>query len=186
MPLTWPSAGFQSLSPLPTSKLGPSCADYRVNGFVYILGPCGSLQWTLLWGLEILPLLQSPQIFITRDFDALFPHAGTLACGVCLAPQLFLPGCLHVNVGLPGPPAAALLLVLSTCLPLPLPPVWMNVSPLTPWLSDFHTVRFSSSSCYILFLNLLLPFYWLWKGRQSICIYTSLLAGSWFSSFSRT
>ena len=34
------SAGFQSLPPLPTSKLGPSGADSQVGGLVYILGPC--------------------------------------------------------------------------------------------------------------------------------------------------
>ena len=33
------SASFQSLPPLPTSKLGPSDADSWVCGFVYILGP---------------------------------------------------------------------------------------------------------------------------------------------------
>ena len=32
-----------------------------VGGFVYILGPCGSLRWTLLWGWEFLPPPQSPQ-----------------------------------------------------------------------------------------------------------------------------
>ena len=42
------SAGFQSLPPLPTSKLGPSGAVSWVGGFVNILGPCGSLQQTLL------------------------------------------------------------------------------------------------------------------------------------------
>ena len=38
------SAGFQSLPLLPTNKLGPSGADSWVGGFVYVLGPCGSLQ----------------------------------------------------------------------------------------------------------------------------------------------
>ena len=42
------SCGFQSLPPLPTSELGPSGADSRVVGFVYLLRPCGSLHWTLL------------------------------------------------------------------------------------------------------------------------------------------
>ena len=42
------SAGFLSLPPLPTSKLGPSSADSQVGHFVYILGLCGSLQPTLL------------------------------------------------------------------------------------------------------------------------------------------
>ena len=34
-------AGFQSLPLLSTSKLGPSGANSRVGGFVYLLGPCG-------------------------------------------------------------------------------------------------------------------------------------------------
>ena len=38
------STSFQSLPPLPTSKLGLSGADFLVGGLVYILGPCGSLQ----------------------------------------------------------------------------------------------------------------------------------------------
>ena len=42
------SAGFQSLPPLPTSKVGLSGADSQVGGLVYVLGPCGSLQRTLL------------------------------------------------------------------------------------------------------------------------------------------
>ena len=42
------SAGFQSLSLLSTSEVAPSGADSRVGGFVYILGPCGSLQQILL------------------------------------------------------------------------------------------------------------------------------------------
>ena len=44
MPLAQPSAGFRSLSPLLTSKLGPSGAASQVGGFVYVLGPYGSLQ----------------------------------------------------------------------------------------------------------------------------------------------
>ena len=44
IPLALLSAGFQSLPLLPTSKLGPSDADSKVGGFVYVLGPCGSLQ----------------------------------------------------------------------------------------------------------------------------------------------
>ena len=103
------SASFQSLPPLPTSKVGPSDADSWVGGFVYVLGPCGSLQWTLLWGWEFLPPLQPLQVFSARGFEALFPCTGTLGCVVYLAPQLFLPVYLHVNVGPPGLPATACL-----------------------------------------------------------------------------
>ena len=45
------SAGFQSLPPLSTSKVGPSGADSLggwVGGFVYVLEPHGFLQQTLL------------------------------------------------------------------------------------------------------------------------------------------
>ena len=43
------------------------------------------------------------------------------------------------------------------CQSLPLLPVWMNVSSLTHWLSDFHTVQFSVSSGCVLFLNCCCP-----------------------------
>ena len=51
----------------------------------------------------------------------------------------------------------------------------MNVSPLPPWLSDSHTVRFSGSSGYFLFLNLLLSFFWLCE--EAKCIYLHLHLG---------
>ena len=95
------------------NKLGPSGADFQVGGFVYVLGPCGSVQWTLLWGWEFLLSLQSPHIFSVSGFKALFPHAITLGCVVCISPQFFLPVNPHANVGLPGPPAATLPWVLS-------------------------------------------------------------------------
>ena len=57
----------------------------------------------------------------------------------------------------------------------PLQLVWLNVSSLTPWLSDFLTVQFSGSSGYFLFLNLLLSFFWLCK--EAKCIYLCLHLG---------
>ena len=59
----------------------------------------------------------------------------------------------------------------------PLLPVWMNVSSLTPWLSDFHTIRFSVSSGGFLFLNCCCPSYGCAR-RHSVPTYTSILAGS--------
>ena len=157
------SAGFQSLPPLHTSKLGPSGAVAWVGGFVNILGPCGSLQQTLLWGLEFLLLPQPPQVFSVRGFEALSPRIGTLGCTVCLAPQSFFLMYPHTSVGPPSLPATALPHILSTP-PPPLLPVCMNDSSLSPWLSDFHTVWFSGSSGWFLFLNLFLPFFWLCEG----------------------
>ena len=65
-----------------------------------------------------------------------------------------------------------------SCPSPPLLPVWMNVSSLAPWLSDFHTVQFSGSSRF-LFLNLLLSLFWLCK--EAKCIYLHLHLG-WKSS----
>ena len=60
-------------------------------------------------------------------------------------------------------------------LSLPLLPIWMNVSSLTPWLLDFHTVQFSvSSGCSFLF-KLLLSFFWLCKEAQ--CVHLCLHLG---------
>ena len=76
---------------------------------------------------------------------------------------------LPVHKPLPG---WVLQFFLPSCLSLPLLLVWMNVSSLTPWLLDFHTVLFSVSSGCFLFLNLLLSFFWLCEEEQ--CIYLCL------------
>ena len=109
----------------------------------------------------------TPTGVFNQRFEALFPCAGALGCVVCFAPPLFLPVYLCVNVGPQGLPATTLWGLpaaawpapfhnppppwvhqpppcLESSLPrlpsLPLLPVWMNVSSLSPWLSDFHAV----------------------------------------------
>ena len=63
---------------------------------------------------------------------------------------------------------------LPSCPSPPLLPVWMKVSSLTPWLSDFHIVQFSGSCGCFLFLNLLLSF---WLCKEAQCIYLCLRLG---------
>ena len=48
IPLAQLLSGFQSLLPLPTSKLGSFGADSCMGQFVYVLGPRDSLQPTVL------------------------------------------------------------------------------------------------------------------------------------------
>ena len=132
MLLAQPSAGFQSLPLLPTSKLGPSGAYSWVGGFAYILEPRGSLQQTLLWGWEFLLAPQPPQGFWVRGFEALFPGAGALGGTICLAPQLFFWVYLHTNVGPPGLPATAspaLVLQLLPCLQSSQPQLPLSAPP---------------------------------------------------------
>ena len=64
-----------------------------------------------------------------------------------------------------------------SCPSPPLLPVWMNVFSLTPWLSNFHTVRFSGSCGCFLFLNCCCPSFGCAR-RHSVSTYTSILAGS--------
>ena len=137
MTLALLSASFQSLPPVPTIKLGPSGADSWVGGFVYVLGPCGSLQRALLWGWEFLPLLsQPPQVFSVRGLRLYFPELElwVAECVTRSTSHHFATSPLH-----PAAQSPPLLLV------------WINVSSLTPWLSDFHTVQFSGSSgcCFV-------------------------------------
>ena len=68
-----------------------------------------------------------------RGFEALFPHAGTLGCVVCLPPQLFLPVYLHVNVGLPS--------LSATILAHPSPPA-------TAFSRDLFTPPTSLDECF--------------------------------------
>ena len=54
------------------------------------------------------------------------------------------------------------------CWSPPLLPIWMNVSSLIPWLSDFHVVQFSGCAGCFLFLNLLLSSFWLCKEAKCV------------------
>ena len=163
--------------------LGPSGADSQVGGFLYVLGPYGSLQQTLLWGWVLLPPPQPPQVFTARGFEAFFSRTGTLSCMVCLAPHLFLLVYPHAKV---GPRSTSLHLAARPLHPgfpsPPLLPVWMYVSSLTPWLLDFYRVwffwLFPGSSGYFLHLNLLLSFFWLCD--EAKCIYLCLHLGQKF------
>ena len=44
-----------------------------------------------------------------------------------------------------GPPILHLYIFVPLCSSLLLLPIWMNVTSLIPWLSDFHTAQFSDS-----------------------------------------
>ena len=133
----------------------------------------------------------TPMGVFNERFEALFPRAGALCCSVCVAPPPFLPVYLCANVGPQGLLAVALPAQFhnppprwvrqpppcrESCLPgcssLPLQPVWMNVSSLSPWLLDFHTVRFSVSSGCFLFLNC--PSFGCAR-RHSVSTYASIL-----------
>ena len=104
------SAGFQSLPPLPTIKLGPSGADSRVGGWA---SACSRPLWVSPTNCPV-RLGVSPTAASTlrgvfnQRFEALFPCTGALGCAVCFAPPPFLPVYLCANVGLRGLLAAAL------------------------------------------------------------------------------
>ena len=169
MLLAWLSASFPSLPLLqgPSSRVGPSGAD-SPGGWV-----CGHFRtpWVSTMNspvrLGVSPATATPPSpdFLVRGFEAFFPRTGTLGCAVCLPPNLSSSKCgtsqsssrhLAVSPLHPG------------CPPPPLLPVWRNVSSLTPWLLDFHTVWFSGSSGRFLFWNLLLSFFWLCEEAKSI------------------
>ena len=126
----------------------------------------------------------TPTGVFNQRIEALFPRAGALGCVVCFTSPPFLLVYLCMNVGPQGLPATTLRGLLAAAWPAPfhsLPPgwvrqwppcpsplhpscpsqplllVWKNVSSLSPWLSDFHTVQFSVSFGCILFLNCCLP-----------------------------
>ena len=84
------------------------------------------------------------------------------ACPICsTVRQVSESGCVNVSPVCPGCPSPPLL------------PVWMNVSSLSPWLSDFRTVRFSVSSGFFFFyFKLLLSFFLLCEEVQCVCLPT--------------
>ena len=139
-PLARLSAGFHSLPPLLMSILGPSGADSWVGGFVCLLGACWSLQQTLPWGWEFLPLPpQLPQMFseaLRLNFPVLEPWvAQSVSIPSCSSQFICmwmwdhsvpnLPPCWVCQLPL-GPPATALPWVLSTWLPISAPPTGLD------------------------------------------------------------
>ena len=129
--------------------------------------------------------VSTPTGVFNQRFEALFPRAGGLGCAVChLVHQLLphwpaaaLPSPLHN----PPPRWVGQLPCHESSpprLPISAPPtVWVRVSSLSPWLSDFHTVRFSVSSGCFLFLNCCCLSFGCAR-RHSVSTYASILAGS--------
>ena len=127
----------------------------------------------------------TPTGVFNQRFEALFPRAGTLGFKVCHLVHQLLPHCQlqlcpsrstirhlagsssHHLAASPIPPG---------CPSLPLLLVWINVSSLSPWLLDLHTIRFSVSSGF-LFLNCCCPSFGCVR-RHSVSTYASILAGS--------
>ena len=120
------SARFQSLRPLSTIKLGPSGADSWVDGLVHAPGPCGSLQWPLLWGWDFLLLPpHAPLVFSIRGVRLYFPVLEPWVVWSVLLPRhssWFIYVWMWGRTACPvpqsttslGPQAVALLQILST------------------------------------------------------------------------
>ena len=141
--------------------------------------------------LGVSPVAASSPIGVfSQRFEALFPHTRTLSHSPGARHtvethwrSVWLPRCSSwfictqmwdnsLHQLLPCP-VRNLLPYSSPCYPSPpLLQVWMNVSSLTHWLSDFHTVRFFVSSGCFLCLNSLLSFFWLCEEAQ--CVYLCL------------
>ena len=98
--------------------------------------------------------LNPPQVFSVRGLRLYFPELEPWVVGLSRSPVV-PPGLSAHKCGDCPVPKPLPLRDSSPqgCPSPPLLPVWVSVSSLTPWLSDFHTVRFSVSSACFLFLN---------------------------------
>ena len=112
-------------------------------------------------------MLQPPQTFIARGFESSVFCVETLGFNVCLVLLLLFLAYLHLNVGPSSQPAPALT-TWSTSLPCHMSSASIFAPPtsLDEVFFNFLVVvlpcsLISSSSCYYLFLNWLLSFFWL-------------------------
>ena len=132
-------------------------------------GACSTLCWFSVSGLRLyFPVLELWVVWsVTRSTSC------------CLASQLQLCPPHSIICHLAGSDLRGLAVcpLHPGCLSPPLLLVWVSVSSLFPWLSDFHTVRFSVSSAYFLFLNCCCPSFGCAR-RHSVSTYASILAGS--------
>ena len=111
-------------------------------------------------------------------------------CGAAESPATTLWDLLAVAWPSPlhNPPPRWVCLPLPCCMsspprpPVSTPPmVWMNVSSLSPRLSDFHTILFSVSSVFLFVFKLLLSFFWLCEEAQCVylCLHLGFSPGLW-------
>ena len=186
------SAGFQSLPPLPTIKLGSSGADSQVGGLVHALGPCGSLQQPLLWGWEFLLLPTQPRVFAIRclrlyflrwspglhgplHFPAVPPGLSVRECGVAgsASGRTACPvhSTIHQSLGLAPLPRVPSTLASHLC------PSYQSGWMFLPYLLGCQTsVWFDFCQLWLFFvLKLLLSFFWLCEEAQ--CVYLRLHLG---------
>ena len=197
-----PSAGFQSLPPVPTIKLVPSGFDSWVVGLVHTLGPCGFLQQNLLWGWEFLPLPpQPPRVFLIRGLRLYFPvlelwvvrsvllpccSSGFILskCGALGSASHHLVGSASCSLACPvpqsttllRPPAATLPQVLYTWLPVSTPPT--SLDECFFFISLVVGLPYSRIFCQFwsfFVFKLLLSFFWLCEEAQ--CVYLCLHLG---------
>ena len=176
------SAGFQSLIPLPTIKLGLSGAASRVGRFVYILGPSPTSSPVRL---GVSPAATStPTGVFDQWFEALFPHTGTLDCEVCQPGPPAAVSLVSCSFAHPtpqsatslGPLAAALEHFLSAQLPVSDPPT--SLDECFFFISLVVRLPYSSIFCefWLFFVfKLLLSFFWLCEEAQ--CVYLCLHLG---------
>ena len=83
------SAGFQSFTPIPTIKLGPSGAGSRVGGLVHALRPLRVSPMTSPVRLGVSPAAAPTSTGVLNQRpEALFPLPGDLGYTVCFAPLL--------------------------------------------------------------------------------------------------
>ena len=156
-------------------------------------GGCVCIHSRTLWvspanspmKLGVSPATAIPKGFLSQRFwDFLFLHLNPRLCGLSWYPDV-PPGLSACKGGTAW--SASHCLTACPCplsCPSPSLPVWINVSSLTPWLSEFHTVQFSVSSGYYYYFLICCPFFVCVK-RQSISIYASILAGSLICLFSK-
>ena len=157
-----------------------------------------------LWGCEFLPLPpQPPEVFSISGLRLYFPElepwvAGSVSSPNCSSPFICMgmwdfllhqPPPHQPVATLPTPPHSTIHHLAGAasyrywessplgCLSPPLLLVWMKVSSLTPWLSYFHTVRFSVSSGCFLFLSCCCPSFDCAR-RHSASTYASISARS--------
>ena len=144
-----------SVTPSAThNQIGPLCC-YFPRGWVCVHSrPLWVSPMNSLVRLGVSPAATSNPIGVfNQKFEVLFPLTGTLGCGVCHPVHQLLPrqlaAALPTLLHNPPPlwvhePLTCSESSLPSCPSPPLLLVWMNVSSLSPWLSDFHTVRFLS------------------------------------------
>ena len=187
-------SGFQSLPPLPTSKLGLPGAESQVGGFVYILGPWWVSPTNSPLRLGVSPTTATPIGFYSQrfwGFNSPLWNSGLHCLSVypVVPPSLSAHEC-RISWSISHHLTCQVCQLLPCCMSSPSPSSHIHPSYQSGWMFLLYLFGCRTSTDFDFLAVPVVFCFWIgrypsfgWVKKRSISTYASILAGSQITVF---